>query len=117
MILESVEYMHDNGVIHRDLKLDNILIDRKNDITKIIDFGFATVVKSISKTKLPYECGTPPFMCPEMAKKKEHLGGPSDVWALGVIMFILLTGRYPFFGASEDEIFRSISSGRYQWPN
>jgi len=115
--LESVQYMHEQRVIHRDLKLENILIDRKTQQTKLIDFGFATVVKSISETKLPYSCGTPIYMCPEMAMKKEHLGGPSDVWALGVILFILLTGKMPFHGGYEEDLFRKVISGKYQWPH
>jgi serine/threonine protein kinase len=66
-ILESVSYMHEQRVVHRDLKLENILIDRKTKQTKLIDFGFATTVSSISDTKLPFSCGTPIYMCPEMA--------------------------------------------------
>merc|ERR1712146_492397 len=66
-ILESVEYMHSQNVVHRDLKLENILIDRETKQTKLIDFGFATIVRDINLSKLPYSCGTPIYMCPEMA--------------------------------------------------
>lgn len=115
-ILDSVVYMHDQRVIHRDLKLENILIDRKTKQTKLIDFGFATEVESINETKLPYQCGTPIYMSPEMAKKQDHFGGPADVWALGVILFILLTGKMPFHGAYEDDLFRKIQQVKYKWP-
>ena len=56
-------------------------------------------------------------MCPEMAQKKDHLGGAADIWALGVILYILLTGKMPFHGAFEDDLFRKISSGKYRWPD
>jgi len=85
--------MHSENVVHRDLKLENILIDRATKSTKLIDFGFGTEVQSIKDTKLSYYCGTPTYMSPEMTFKKDYFGGSNDVWALGVILFILLTGR------------------------
>lgn len=109
--------MHSQRVIHRDLKLENILVDRATNKTKLIDFGFATRVKSAYESRLPYSCGTPIYMCPEMAMKKEHVGGSADVWALGVILYILLTGKMPFHGAYEEDLFRKIQSGKYKWPN
>jgi serine/threonine protein kinase len=56
-------------------------------------------------------------MSPELAQKKEHLGGPADIWALGVILFILLTGKMPFYGAFEEDLYRKIEKGKYQWPD
>ena len=49
--------------------------------------------------------------------KKEHIGGPSDIWSLGVILFILLTGKFPFSASFEDDLYRKISSGKYKWPD
>jgi len=107
-IVEAVEHLHAKQVVHRDLKLENVLLDRATNLTKIIDFGFATKVKNTSTSRLPFNCGTPVYMCPDLAQKKDHFGGPSDVWALGVILFILLTGKLPFYGAFEDDIYRKI---------
>jgi serine/threonine protein kinase len=59
--------MHSQGVIHKDLKLENILIDRESGQTKLIDFGFSTKVKSAYESKLSFVCGTPIYMCPELA--------------------------------------------------
>ena len=109
--------MHSNNVIHRDLKLENVLIDRESKQTKLIDFGFSIKVKNAQESKLPYCCGTPTFMSPELAQKKEHLGAPADIWALGVILYILLTGKLPFHGAFEDDLFRKIATGKYKWPD
>lgn len=117
MIVKSVEYMHENNVIHRDLKLENVLIDRESKQTKLIDFGFSVRVPSAQESKLPYLCGTPVYMSPELAQKKEHIGGPADIWALGVILFILLTGKMPFYGSFEEDLYRKIMNGKYQWPD
>ena len=65
---------------------------------------------------MPYLCGTPVFMSPELAQKKEYFGGPADVWALGVILYMLLTGRMPFHGAFDDDLFRKITLAKYNWP-
>lgn len=109
--------MHENNVVHRDLKLENILIDRESKQTKLIDFGFSIKVKNAQETKLQYMCGTPTFMSPELAQKKDHLGAPADIWALGVILYILLTGKMPFHGICEDDLFRKISTCKYKWPD
>ena len=63
----------------------------------------------MKESKLQFVCGTPIYMSPEVAQKKDHLGGPADVWALGVILFILMTGKMPFHGAFEEDLFRKIS--------
>ena len=52
-----------------------------------------------------------------MAQKKDHLGGPADMWALGVILYILLTGKTPFFASFEDDLLRKIGAGKYKWPD
>ena len=82
--------MHSKNVVHRDLKLENILIDESNKI-KIIDFGFATKCKNGGM--LSTHCGTPHYMDPDLAKRGSYSGFAADVWALGVILFMLLTGR------------------------
>ena len=84
---------------------------------KLIDFGFGQEVDSLNDTKLSYFCGTPSYMSPEMTFKKEYMGGPNDVWALGVILYILLTGKQPFFAEFEHDLFRKIRQGKYRWPN
>lgn len=70
-IVEAVSYMHSNSIVHRDLKLDNILIDEQKTI-KLIDFGFA--VQCSSDQKLNLFCGTPHYMDPDVTKKKDYNG-------------------------------------------
>ena len=102
--------MHSVDIVHRDLKLDNILINSNGKI-KLIDFGFATKCKI--NERLTAYCGTPHYMDPDLAKKNPYIGGAADVWALGVILFVLLTGKLPFFAEFEADLFRKIIGAKY----
>ena len=85
--------MHQRNVTHRDIKLENILLDETRTRVKLIDFGFSACI--------PYEkkvCGTPSYMAPEIVSKIEYSGPPADIWALGVLLYALLCGRFPFKG-------------------
>lgn len=62
-------------------------------------------------------CGTPHYMAPELALRKDYDGKAADMWALGVILFVLITGKLPFFGDFEDDLYRRISKGRFHMPN
>ena len=88
----------------RDMKLENILIETKTKKVKIIDFGFCCG----SKDKLKIFCGTPSYMSPEIVSKREYYGAPSDIWACGVLLYILLCGVFPFKSAFEKDLFRRI---------
>ena len=92
-VLDGVQYIHDMGFCHRDLKMTNILIDTSGAV-KIIDFGFATT--GFGEHKM--YCGTPSYMAPEIVDKKSYDGKRVAVWALGVVLYKLLTGDYPFGG-------------------
>lgn len=94
-IVKGVKHMHDHNVAHRDLKLTNILIDEEYTV-KIIDFGFACEANEKHKMY----CGTPSYMAPEIVEKKIYMPKPVDIWAMGVILFKLLTGEYAFGGKS-----------------
>ena len=83
------------NICHRDLKLENILIDERNNV-KIIDFGFS--VSSAPDQKLKIFCGTPSYMAPEIVQKKDYNGFATDIWSLGIILYVMLSGNYPFKG-------------------
>ena len=82
--------------------MENILIDERNNV-KLIDFGFSVCTPQDSKLKI--FCGTPSYMAPEIVMKKEYNGFATDIWSLGVILFLMMTGNYPFRGQSERELY------------
>jgi len=86
--------MHDAGFCHRDLKVTNMLISISTGIVKVIDFGFA----STALEPLRMYCGTRSYMPPEIINKRNYMGKPCDIWSLGVVLFKLVTGTYPFGG-------------------
>jgi len=98
--------MHSKGKAHRDLKLDNILFDSETKIIKIIDFGFSLEAKK--DQKLDVYCGTPHYMDPDIAKKVPYSAFAADIWAAGVILYIIFVGKLPFFGEFEADLYRKI---------
>lgn len=103
--------MHSKGYAHRDLKLDNILMDVATKHIKIIDFGFS--LKARPDEKLTVYCGTPHYMDPDLVRKQPYNGLAADVWACGVILYIIYVGKLPFFGEFEADLFRKIQNGKF----
>jgi MAP/microtubule affinity-regulating kinase len=92
-IAAGISYCHTNNIIHRDIKMANVLIDDEHNV-KIIDFGFS--VRSADNHKLKVRCGTSSYMAPEVLMRKEYYGKAADVWSLGVLLFVMLAGRFPY---------------------
>lgn len=93
------------------MKPENIIYDPATGQVKIIDFGFAV----FSKEKLRIFCGTPSYMSPEIVSKRDYLGNAADIWASGVILFVLLIGQVPFKSLNEKELYRLIQRGVYSF--
>lgn len=111
-LANTVAYLHKEGICHRDLKLSNVIVGHNQKI-KLIDFGFA----ENNPGKLKESCGTLSYMAPELIKKQEYVGKKVDIWALGVILFRLVTGKFPF-GKDEDmDIKTRICEGRPVYPH
>jgi PAS domain S-box-containing protein len=107
-ILSAVDYMHRCGICHRDLKLENILLDACGNI-KIIDFGLGNFYSLSKDAMLATFCGSPDYSPPELYEGKPYRGPEVDVWSMGVILFILTTGFIPFNSSTH------IMEIRYEW--
>eukprot|EP01104_Vermistella_antarctica_P005896 TRINITY_DN16642_c0_g2_i1.p1 TRINITY_DN16642_c0_g2~~TRINITY_DN16642_c0_g2_i1.p1 ORF type:complete len:800 (+),score=282.95 TRINITY_DN16642_c0_g2_i1:290-2401(+) len=119
-ILQGVKYLHAEGVVHRDLKPENILVadvpgGKENDIVcKIADFGLSRLMDK--QGVLETACGTPNYVAPEVLYATGY--GPSvDLWAVGVILYILLSGFWPFDAENAAELYDQIMGGRYSFPD
>jgi len=105
-LIDSLRYCHDKGIVHRDIKLENILIDKKNHV-KLIDFGLCGI-KETEYDMMKENLGTVRYTAPELIKG-EGYNDSVDIWGLGVVFFMLLTGEIPFNGSSKESIFRRIT--------
>lgn len=117
-ILKSLEYMHSLGIAHRDIKPENILYkDASYDLIKIADFGEskADVGPAESNNLFTY-CGTPDYMAPEIIKGEPY-GVSVDIWAVGVIAYVMLAAFPPFDGENDVEVFASIMGVKYDFPS
>ena len=82
---------------------------------KLIDFGFS--VCSPNSEKLSVFCGTPSYMSPEIAGKQKYLGPPTDIWSLGILIYAMIVGYFPFKGLTEPELYKKIIQGSFYFPN
>jgi serine/threonine protein kinase len=98
----AVSYMHYKGKAHRDIKLENILYDASTHQIKLIDFGFSLGTSEDKKSDS--YCGTPHYMDPDIVKKVPYSPFAADMWACGVILYIILVGNLPFFGEFEGDL-------------
>lgn len=114
-LLSAIAYCHSRSVVHRDLKPENIIIDsvtREGKINiKVIDFGAALFIPPNSK--IAALSGTPYYIAPEVLNG--NYDEKCDIWSIGVILFILLSGSVPFNGATDDEIMNKVRKGFYNF--
>ena len=108
-IMEAVMYLHGKGIVHRDMKLENVLIDSNLDI-KITDFGLCGI-KENQYDIFTQSLGTPRFTAPELIKG-EGYNDSVDIWGIGIIFFMLIIGEYPFNGSTKESIFARIKDKR-----
>ena len=109
-IILGIQHIHNNRIVHRDIKLDNILIDLDNKI-KICDFGVSKRVNN--NEKMFEQCGTPTYIAPEILKGKGYEGYKVDIWSAGVVLYAMLSGTVPFKGNNIHELHQLILKGDY----
>ena len=112
-LISTLEFLHSNGISHRDIKPENIIVDRKLNI-KLIDFGFSTI--SPTSTLLNTFCGSIFYISPECLLKKPYQGDSSDVWASGVVLFAMITGKIPWEDSTISGLCSQIINCNYTIP-
>ncbi|KAL2154843.1 hypothetical protein VTH82DRAFT_3519 [Thermothelomyces myriococcoides] len=119
-IAGAIKYMHAKGIIHRDLKMGNIFLDKYMN-AKIGDFGLAALLltgKDMQVMRRTTLCGTPNYIAPEILEKgKKGHDHMVDIWSLGIIVFAMLTSKPPFQSSTTDEIYRRARDRDYEWPS
>ncbi|XP_053466295.1 calcium/calmodulin-dependent protein kinase (CaM kinase) II beta 1 isoform X8 [Ictalurus furcatus] len=116
-ILDSVNHIHQHDIVHRDLKPENLLLASKckNAAVKLADFGLAIEVQGDQQAWFGF-AGTPGYLSPEVLRKEAY-GKPVDIWACGVILYILLVGYPPFWDEDQHKLYQQIKAGAYDFPS
>jgi serine/threonine protein kinase KIN1/2 len=112
-IASALDYCHRNSIVHRDLKIENILISKTGDI-KIIDFGLSNMFspRSLLKTF----CGSLYFAAPELLQARQYTGPEVDVWSFGIVLYVLVCGKVPFDDQSMPQLHAKIKRGVVDYP-
>ncbi|KAI9887427.1 MAG: serine/threonine-protein kinase KIN2 [Watsoniomyces obsoletus] len=112
-IASALDYCHRNSIVHRDLKIENILISKTGDI-KIIDFGLSNLFSPRSHLKT--FCGSLYFAAPELLQAKPYTGPEVDVWSFGIVLYVLVCGKVPFDDQSMPQLHAKIKKGVVDYP-
>ncbi|WOK97116.1 CBL-interacting protein kinase 7-like [Canna indica] len=115
-LVSALHYCHARGVAHRDVKPQNLLLDRAGNL-KVSDFGLAALPDQLrGDGRLHTACGTPAYAAPEVVRRRGYDGAKADAWSCGVILFVLLTGTLPFDDANLALMYRKIHKREYEFP-
>lgn len=124
-VAEAINHIHSKGFFHRDVKMTNIIINRRGQ-AKLFDFGFAGrvghkvergrdgMVRKVPKKQFSF-CGTPSYMSPEIMMKQQYYGQLADVWAFGVVVFKTLTSQYPFGNERTPDLKHNIVTRNFKF--
>jgi serine/threonine protein kinase len=114
-IINALTYLHGKCIAHRDIKLENVMLDdTQSNQVKLIDFGFSTCIPNEQRIRI--FCGTPSYMAPEIVKKTEFCGPPTDIYAAGVLLFAFFCGQFPYKGGNDKELYQKIIAGELKIP-
>ncbi|XP_050663542.1 uncharacterized protein LOC126964466 isoform X3 [Leptidea sinapis] len=112
-MVAAVGYCHQNRVVHRDLKAENLLLDKDMNI-KLADFGFSN--EYTAGSPLSTWCGSPPYAAPELFQGRHYDGPKADIWSLGVVLYVLVCGALPFDGSTLSELRTVVLGGKFRIP-
>ncbi|CDY17228.1 BnaA05g09600D [Brassica napus] len=115
-LISSVSFCHGRGVYHRDLKLENLLLDDEGSL-KVSDFGLSVVSEQLKQEGICQTfCGTPAYLAPEVFTRKGYDAAKADVWSCGVILFVLMAGYLPFDDKNIMVMYKKIHKGKFRCP-
>lgn len=117
-IIKGVDYLHGVGVVHCDIKPENILCKSQTWPlqVKLCDFGLANFYDKYNTSTMTAMIGTPGYVAPEVVQRKPY-GPPVDMWACGVVLYVMLSGRMPFYGKDDIQCLRMTATGEYSFPD
>jgi 5'-AMP-activated protein kinase catalytic alpha subunit len=116
-LISAIDFCHSRGVYHRDLKPENLLLDESHNL-KISDFGLSALPDCKRQDGLLHtSCGTPAYVAPEVISRKGYDGAKADIWACGVILYVLLAGYLPFQDKNLVDMYKKICKAQLKWPN
>jgi len=115
-IVRVVESLHSKNIVHRDLKLGNMVLNKRTRRVTLTNFCLGKHLLS-DKDRLRDQRGSPAYISPDVLSGKPYLGKPSDMWALGVVLFTMLYGQFPFYDSVPQELFRKIKAAEFAIPN
>ncbi|XP_069693850.1 serine/threonine-protein kinase NIM1 [Periplaneta americana] len=114
-VISAVQYMHEHDFIHRDIKAENVFYAGPA-LVKLGDFGFSTQLTTGSGQQLNTFCGSPPYAAPELFRDESYLGAPVDIWALGVLLYFMVTAQMPFKAQTVATLKKHILEGVFTIP-
>lgn len=115
-LINAVDYCHSRGVYHRDLKLENLLLDA-NGLLKVSDFGLSALPQQVREDGLLHTtCGTPNYVAPEVINNRGYDGAKADLWSCGVILFIIMSGYLPFEDSNLMSLYKKIFKAEFTCP-
>ena len=112
-IICGLEYLHKMGIVHRDIKAENILVDHHLKEIKIIDFGLSNKYSKKSNL-LSTLCGSPHYAAPEVLQGRGYKPRPVDIWSAGIVLYYMLSGKLPFQGDSDQDLYKKIIAGNFK---
>ena len=112
-VMFALYFLHKEGILHRDIKLENLMLDKYNNV-RLIDFGMSKVTES-SQALLHTACGTPDYVAPEVILREPY-SDKADIWSLGVLLYAMVTGKHPFQDDNIQQVFKKIVTEDVQFP-
>ena len=111
-MIDAIHYLGELGIVHRDVKPENLLLDEKMNL-KMVDFGLSNTYQE--NEKLVTACGSPCYAAPELIKGLEYVGQKADLWSCGVVLFTMLCGHLPFEDSNTQNLYQKILNARYKF--